>query len=149
MEPAIQQFELKQSHSSVGFRSAILFGIAGLIALITGGIIFNSGFYFFAIFFGIIVLGGVFLWKDAKCIIHTSPQKMMVEVTKGGYRVPQTTSDFFWRNLITFTYDDGNDEESPTLLLKWPNYTDLTFYQGQTDALYAYLKNNFPEKEKK
>lgn len=100
----------------------------------------------------IIVLGlsvalSVVLWRKAKCTLYADSEQLVIEVTRAGYRAPVGTTSLPWQNLINFEFDSGESED--TLELRWSNGISRTFSGRDLEAFYAYLKNSFPQKERR
>lgn len=90
---------------------------------------------------------GIVLWRKAKCVLYAGSEQLVIEVTRAGYRAPVGTTSLPWQHLISYEFDEGESED--TIELRWSNGISRTFSGRDLNAFYAYLKNAFPQKERR
>jgi hypothetical protein len=67
-----------------------------------------------------------------------------VKVTKAGWFGSKADMYFTWDALEIFKIVGG---KSPNLTMRWVNGSTHSYTGADKDALYAYLKANFPKRE--
>lgn len=147
----VSQFEVKQSPPG----TCLFFGVVVPLLFLVGGPIFFAaslywgGIGFFSSFFLFVILINWLIDSKlrAKSLVVVDSLGIRIEVIRKGMGIPIGTSFSTWEQLRGFQYSTiGRGPNQLTLL--WENGHKISFQQHDAEALYQYLVQTFPEKEK-